>query len=186
MPYATVANPRRRRRSRRHHASNPRRRRRVGGRRRRTTRNPGRMGGIVSTFKRQVPTMVGGFTGGAVAGIVDAKLLAGRSTIVSMLGRVGLAVGGALALRKRPALASGFVGGVIGSLGYSAGVKLLGGLVATSKGKALQGLADMADEDPELAAVLGDLGALTEGDIESNYGMGAFVDDGMGAFVEDE
>jgi hypothetical protein len=193
MPMATVVNPRRRRRRtrrnpglvavnrrrskrrrtrrnpglvavnrrRRRHARNPRRRHHA----RRMRRNPGMAGGFMSSLKGALPMAAGGVAGGALAGFIDTKLLTGRPTL-SILAKLGLAVIGGMALRRRfPGLANGLVGGAVGSIGYSVGVKMGGGMVAHNAAGAIKGLGDMAGEDQALTNLLSGtgFGVLLEG-----------------------
>lgn len=184
MPRALVANPKRRRAKRRRGARSAsgrflpttkrrrRRARRVSNprrHRRHARRNPGMPSGLVrSAMASLLPMGLGGI-GGAISGFADAKLMADKP-ILSAASKVALGAVGAALLRKRPALAFGFAGGVMGSFGYSMGVKAAGGLVATSPTAALKGIADMANDDPEMAALLEGLGELAPdngvGDVE--------------------
>lgn len=191
MPMATVVNPRRRRRRRSRRnpglvavnrrrrsrkrrtrrntglvAVNRRRSRRNPRRRthRRTRRNPG-LGSFMASFKAALPMAAGGVAGGVVAGFIDTKLLTGRPTL-SILAKLGLAVVGGMALRRMsPAAANGLVGGMMGSVGYSVGVKLGGGMVAHNAAGAIKGLGDMAGEDQALTNLLSGtgFGVLLEG-----------------------
>lgn len=99
-----------------------------------------------------LPMGLGGI-GGAVCGMADAKFMSDKP-VISALSKVALGAAGAALLRRRPALAFGWAGGVMGSFGYSMGVKAAGGLVAHSPKKALEGISDMAQENPEMAALL--------------------------------
>ena len=114
---------------------------------------------VKSAMASLLPMGLGGI-GGAISGFADAKFMADKP-LVSAISKVVLGAGGAALLRRRPALAFGFAGGVMGSFGYSMGVKAAGGLVATSPQAALKGIADMANDDPEMAALLEGLGDLT-------------------------
>jgi len=164
MSRALVANPRkkrrrarraptttRRRRRRPVTARNPRRRRRHSHAKRR--RNPGMAGGFMKAAIGSLLPMGLGGIGGAVCGMADAKFMSDKP-VISALSKVALGAAGAALLRKRPALAFGWAGGVMGSFGYSMGVKAAGGLVAHSPTTALKGIADMAQENPEMAALL--------------------------------
>ncbi len=153
------------------------------------------MGGIVRVAKATVMPMGLGAVAGAVAGYADTKFLATRP-LVSVLSKVGLAVVGAAFLgRKHPALAYGWAGGMMGSTGYSFGVKMAGGLVALSPQSALKGLADMAAEDPDMAAQIAGLADVVDdgsgmgdiGDAADDYNdqLGDVVDDGLSDVVED-
>jgi hypothetical protein len=181
MSRALVANPRRkrrrarraptttRRRRRRHVAvRNPRRRRRHHHHRGRHRRNPGMGGGFIKAAMGSLLPMGLGGLGGAVCGLADAKFMSDKP-VVSALSKVALGALGAALLRKRPALASGWAGGVMGSFGYSMGVKAAGGLVAHSPTTALKGIADMAQDNPEMAALL----------------EGLTPDDGVGDITDD-
>ncbi len=190
MSRALVANPRKRRRRARRAPTttrrrrpvavrNPRRRRRVHHRRH-YRRNPGMGGGLVKTAMASLLPMGLGGIGGAISGFADAKFMADKP-LISALSKVVLGVGGAALLRKRPALAFGFAGGVMGSFGYSVGVKAAGGLVATSPQSALKGIADMANDDPEMAALLEGLGELTP-----DAGVGDSGDDYANALADSE
>jgi len=191
MPMATVVNPRRRRRRtrrnqglvsvnrRRRRRGRARRRRNPGGivavnrRRRRSRRNPRRrsyrrnpgIGSFMSSLKASLPMALGGVAGGTVAGFIDTKLLTGRPAL-SILAKLGLAVVGGMVLRRMsPAVANGLVGGMMGSVGYSVGVKLGGGMVAHNAAGAIKGLGDMAGEDQALTNLLSGtgFGVLLEG-----------------------
>jgi hypothetical protein len=167
MSRALVANPRKRRKrassrrrtssgrfiAKRRTARNPRKRRHHG----RHRRNPGMAGGFIkAAIGSLMPMGVGGI-GGAVCGMADAKFMSDKP-VVSALSKLVLGAAGAGLLRKRPALAFGWAGGVVGSFGYSMGVKAMGGLVAHSPATALKGIADMAADNPEMAALLEGLG----------------------------
>lgn len=187
MPRALVANPKRRRAKRRRGArrsasgrfmrttTNPRRRRRArrarNPRRRHYRRNPSSSGFMRAAAASLLPMGLGGL-GGALSGFADAKFMADKP-LISALSKVALGAGGAALLRRRSALAFGWAGGVMGSFGYSMGVKAAGGLVATTPQAALKGIADMAQADPEMAALLEGLGELTD-----DSGVGALADAG--------
>ena len=161
MSRALVANPRRGRK-RRAAATNPRRKRRNPSRRR---RNPGRRhyrrnpSGLMNAAMGSILPMGLGGIGGAIAGFADAKLMSDMP-VMSALSKVATGALGAVLLRRRPALAFGWAGGVMGSFGYSMGVKAAGGLVAHNPTTALKGIADMASDNPEMAALLEGLGDL--------------------------
>jgi hypothetical protein len=139
MPRAVVANPRRRRRR------NPRRRS--------IARNPG--GSLMRVAKSTLMPMAAGAAGGVAAGIVDARFV-GNKPMMSALSKVALGVAGAYALRRKPNMAYAFAGGAMGTLGYSFGLRMSGGFVAPTVGTAIKGLADIAAENPELEAMLGE------------------------------
>lgn len=200
MSRALVANPRKRRKrasSRRRtssgrfvakrHTKNPRKRRHHGRRR----RNPGTAGGFVQAAIGSLLPMGLGGLGGAVCGLADAKLMSDKP-VLSALSKVALGAAGAALLRKRPALAFGWAGGVMGSFGYSMGVKAAGGLVAHSSAGALKGIADMASDNPEMAALLEGLGDIgpDDGVGDSDDYVNALGDsdesDGVGELVDAE
>lgn len=192
---AAVANPKRRRKSKRRAAparSKARRRkaapaqRRSKGRkrkypytvtfrtpnpkrRRRRARNPS-FGGIMTTVKSSAMPMLVGGAAGLGAGFMDAKFLGSRPT-VSVLAKVGLALLGAAALgRKRPLWAAGWAGGMIGSTGYGAGVRLGGGMVGLSPAGTLKGIADMAAENEEMASMIAGLGDVVDTETAGELG----------------
>jgi hypothetical protein len=144
---------------------NPRRRRaRITnpGRRVRFRRhNPGGVGGIISSvLGAGIPALLAG----GATGFVDAKFLSSMSPIARIGSKVALAAAIGLALRKRPALAGAAMAGVIGTLGYETGVRVGGGVVATSKPEAMSQLGILINEDPrargELGAYYSNMGAL--------------------------
>ena len=137
-----------------------------------------------------------GGLGGAACGLVDAKFLSDKP-VISALSKVALGAAGAAVLRRRPALAFGWAGGVMGSFGYSMGVKAAGGLVAHSPTGALKGIADMAQDNPEMAALLegltpddgvgditDDMGDVGDGDDYAAALAGSDDGDGVGDIVE--
>jgi hypothetical protein len=138
-----------------------------------------------------LPMGLGGL-GGAVCGFADARFMSDKP-VVSALSKVALGALGAAVLRKRPALAYGWAGGVMGSFGYSMGVKASGGIVAHSPTTALKGIADMAQDNPEMAALLEGLGDSGNddgiGDASADY-VSALGDsdesDGVGDLVDAE
>jgi hypothetical protein len=178
MSRARVANPGKRRRK--HHRKS----------RARRTRNPGMMGGLMSTAKAAVPPMLAGGAAGAIAGYVDTKFLANRPT-VSVLAKVGLGIVGAMALRRKHAAAAlGFAGGMLGATGYSYGVKFAGGHVALTGMQGLRGLADMAASDPETANLIAGLADVVPdqmGDAAQDYDaqLADGEDDQVADIVED-
>ncbi len=142
--------------------ANPRRRR-GGGRRRNPSRYRGRRvgnpgfspSGLIQTAQRVVLPQVAGAAGGFVAGFVDSKFLA-RRPMLSILSKLVIGTLGVTALRNNQPLALGFAGGVSGSLGYAFAAKMGGGMVAPTRGLAMQGIAELASDDPEIAAMLAD------------------------------
>jgi len=69
----------------------------------------------------------------------------------------------------------------MGSLGYSLGVKVSGGLVAGNAKAAMKGLADLASDDQDVAALLEGMGDLVDDDGMSGDGDG----DGVGDATDD-
>jgi len=185
MPYTRVANPRRKK----HHRRNPSRKHHRRARRR---RNPS-FGGVMATVKSTAAPMVVGGLAGLGAGFVDAKLL-GSKPIISIFVKLAAALAGAAVVgQKHPMIAAGWAGGLIGSTGYHAGVALGGGMVGLSPQGALKGIADMAADDPEMAAMIAGLGevdddnsggALGEAADEYNAALSDVEDDAMGDVVE--
>lgn len=174
-----VANPRRRRR--RHLVAAAPRRRRHHARRRshaRRAHNP-MGGGLIRTAKASLMPMALGGLGGAAAGYVDAKFLGAQPT-VSILLKIFTAIAGAAVIgRRHPLAAAGWSGGLIGATGYYAGIKMGGGLVALNKKAALAGLADMAADDPDLAAQIAGLG-----DVVNDMGDDAALGDAANDYNE--
>jgi hypothetical protein len=178
-PAVVLVNPRRRRRRSHSRALV----RHAPRRHRRRARNPS-MGGLVRTAKAALIPMGLGAAAGGVAGFMDAKFLAARPT-VSILLKLALGVAGAAVLgRRRPAWAMGWAGGMMGSTGYYAGVKMAGGLVALSPQAALKGIADMAAEDPEMAAQIAGLAGM--GDVVDDNGLGDAADEYNEALGDDD
>jgi hypothetical protein len=149
--------PRRRSTSRRRRGRaviyiNPRRRR---GRRLRRRRNPG-MGGMIGRV--MTPFAVGFVTSMAAAGI-DTVL--SKSPKLAQLAKVGGAFLIAFAGRRYPTASIAAIASLAGSMGYPLGVKLAGGLVATSPAQAVAGLGAMSRTYPQMGALLsGGIGAL--------------------------
>lgn len=113
----------------------------------RRRRNPGL---IVDTIKSALPAAA---TGAAI-GALDAKVLAGRPAIVGVLAKVGIGIGAALALKKKPALARSVADGAFATLGYQAGIKMLGGVLGGAAKDVTQGVAELVAEDEEAMGVL--------------------------------
>jgi hypothetical protein len=129
--------------------------------RRRRARNPS-FGGVMRTVKSTLGPMFMGGLSGFGAGVLDAKLL-GNRPLISILSKLGLAVVGAGVIgRKHPLAAAGWAGGLIGATGYTQGVKLGGGLVGLNNAHTVQGLAELASDDPEMAALLAGLGDVVD------------------------
>lgn len=158
-------------RKRRHHKrSNPPRRHRrrsnpgrhYNGRRRR--RNPGLGGPVKSVVRALIPSAAGGFG----AGLLDAKIAGNWPMPLRIFTKLLAAGLGGAVLRRNPISAAAFMGSMIGSAGYEGGVRLGGGVIATSKGQGMRELAAMAAEDEE------SLGLLTE----ELHGMGLLTEMG--------
>jgi hypothetical protein len=165
---AIVYANRARRRHRRHNAfvyAN-----RGHGRRRR--RNPGGAAGIMGKVRNVLAMSLPAVAGGFVAGFVDSKFLAGKNAVIRYGAKVGLAVVAGIALSKRPAAAAAAMGGIIGTIGSDLGVKMGGGVVASSKAAGMKELAAMAADD-------GDLALLMREEL-SGYGLGLIVQDQPG------
>lgn len=147
-----LANPRRRRRRRAMIHSRPRRHHR-----RHVARNPG-FGGIVGVVKASVPMVAGGLAGGLASGLLDASLLAERPTAVRLGVKAAAAITAEALLRsKHPRVAAGLAGGLFGSLGYDAGLTAGGGMIAHTPKDALRKVSRRGLEDPEMAAMMGDI-----------------------------
>jgi hypothetical protein len=170
-----VANPRRKK----HH------------RRGRRVKNPS-FRGVLGPIKSSIaPMMLGGLSG-LGAGYMDAKLLGDKPTI-SILAKIGLAILGAGFIgRRHPMAAAGWAGGLVGSTGYKFGAKWGGGMVALSPSSALKGIADMAAENPEMAATIAGLGDVVDanggelGDGSDEYNDALGDDEDMSDLVEAE
>ena len=145
------------------------------------TSNPG-TGSLMSRAKKSLTPALAGVGGGALAGFVDTIPFFARSAVLSGLAKFGLAVLGGSMLRRRTEAAYGFVGGAMGGLGYTVGVRMGGGLVALTKGQALKGLADLAADDPELEAVIADADGI--GDLVTAGDL-ADADEDMADLVEE-
>lgn len=153
----------RRRKARRH---NPRRRRH--GRR----RNPSFLGGgIVSKAKGLLIPAAAGVGGGFVGGFVEAKL-SKQSAILRKLGQLAAGIGGGILVTRfsKNAVAGGaFLGGVVGSIGRTAGATAGGGL---------QGAEDVAALAEQVAGTE-DMALLMEQ--MNGFGLILGTSDGQGA-----
>lgn len=188
MSKARVANPRRRRRNSRRATStvtvaNRRRRRNPRAKR----RNPRAMrlrnplgGGVMKAVKSSAVPMGMGMLGGATVGFIDAKFLA-KSPTATIASKFLLGIAGALVLRKKPLLAMGWAGGCLGTFGYTFGIKMGGGIVARDASGALAGIAEMADENPEMAAMLAGMG-----DVVDDMGDASEYAEALGDVVSDD
>ncbi|HEU0081839.1 MAG TPA: hypothetical protein VFQ87_03130 [Bradyrhizobium sp.] len=148
--------------------------------------------GVLGPIKASIaPMMLGGLSG-LGAGYMDAKLLGDKPTI-SILAKIGLAIIGAGFIgRRHPMAAAGWAGGLVGSTGYKFGAKWGGGMVALSPSSALKGIADMAAENPEMAATIAGLGDVVDanggelGDGSDEYNDALGDDEDMSDLVEAE
>ena len=202
MPYALIANPRKRRRrrkatnparrrrhvkarrtrnpkrkshsrslARRTHPTvtviNPKKRRRSHARR---TRNPSGSQIMDSLKESALPSLVGAGAGFGLA-VLDTKVLH-RKPMFSLLAKVGLSLTANIIFANHQKVAHAISAASMASVGYSMGIKTMGGMVAMDQGAMLEGMAAMAEEDSNFAALLQDagVGALLTG-----------VDPGMGA-----
>jgi len=127
-----------------------------------TRRNPGIMSAAKETLTAAVPAVIAGVG----IGFLDTKVLAGRSIIIRVGAKVGAAAIAAMALRSRPKIALATMGAILGTLGYEGGVRLGGGVIATSRPQGIKELAAMAAEDEESLGLLTEqlqgMGILTE------------------------
>lgn len=199
MPYALIANPRKRRRRkatnpkrrvRRHKAKrarNPKRRRTARALARRThptvtvinpkrrrrgrrVRNPSGSQIMESLKESALPSMVGAGAGFGLA-VLDTKVLH-HKPMFSLISKVGLAMCANVILAGHQRVAHAISAAAMASVGYSMGIKTMGGMVAMDQGAMLQGMAAMAEEDAGFAALLQDAGVGT---------LLTGVDPGMGA-----
>ena len=209
MPYALVVNPepkmskkrksskRRRSPSKRRsgHArkrknivvTNPRRRRR----RNTLVLNPaGRVGGALAKLATTaIPAIGGGFA----ANFIDGKLLGGKSAIVRVLGKVALAgVVGGVGRKFAPNGAAAAMAGILGTIGGDLGARAAGGLPTIPAQQATKaGLAAMAAEDTEIAALLQGMGIIVQGMGEGEDGITGDGDEsgmtpGMAAYTNED
>jgi hypothetical protein len=172
-PGALLVNPtrrRKRRRSRRRNALvvNPRRRRRARRRNpgyRRRRRNPGIAGFARQGMRDIVMAAIPATIGGIVIGLMDAKLLGPMGTIGRTVGKIVTAVIVAAVGRKwlGPMGTGVAMGAILGTIGHEVGIRLGGGILATSKKEGIKELVEMAATDAETQAELGAL-------IEGNFG----------------
>lgn len=142
-----MVNPRRRR-ARRSRRFSMAPRRHVRHHRRR--RNPAGGGFLKNFVKNAIP---GALVGGA-AGFVDAKFLSDKSEMVKIGGKLAMAVGAGLLLRKKPAAAGIAIASILATLGYETGVKAAGGVVAGSPTDATKQLKALIVEDPRAMGAL--------------------------------
>jgi len=127
-----------------------------------TRRNPGIMAAAKETLTAAVPAVIAG----AGIGFLDTKILAGRSILIRVGAKVGAAALAAVLLRSKPKMALATMGAVLGTLGYEGGVRVGGGVIATSRPQGIKELAAMAAEDEESLGLLQEemqgMGLLTE------------------------
>lgn len=110
-------------------------------------KNPS-MGSIKAAVKQTVTTAIPALAGGALMGLIDAKVLAGRQIGLRILGKL-TAAGIAMALmRKYPRSAATMAGAMLGTLGYELLTRFAGGFVATSKEEVKKELGALVREDP--------------------------------------
>lgn len=208
MPYALVVNPepkmskkRKSRSKKRRHTSkrrgHARKRRNVvvmnprrGRRRRRNALvlNPGGVGNVIgSVAKTAIPAIGGGF----LANFVDGKFLGSKSSIVRILGKVGLAAAvGVVGKRVAPQGAAAAMAGVLGTIGGDLGARAAGGLPAIPAQQATKaGLAAMAAEDDNVAALLEGMGIVVQGLGEGEDGIAndeSGMTPGMAAYTDED
>ena len=165
-PARVMVNPRRKHRRRR----NPRRafrrhHRRHGGHHRfRRRRNPAGLGMFFKDFlKVSIPSLL--IPG--VVGFAQAKLMSGMSAPAQYGAKVGLAAVGGYMLRKRPLLSVSLMASIMGTIGFTQGVRAGGGVVAVGPKDAQKALAALVREDPRAMGVL----------VQQVRRMGAQIDD---------
>lgn len=178
-----LANPRKRKRRRARSVvvSNPRRRRRVRhnarhiGRRRRR-RNPG--GGVMMAVKGLVKVGLPAVLAGGSFGLLDARLLADKSTAVRYAGKAAYALALGVLFRRNPILAASTMAGVLGSLGSDLAAKLGGGTVAAPTPlAAVKGISALLREDRGAMGLLiqemNGMGLTVDNDVSLGRGLGA-------------
>jgi len=172
---------RRRRRNTAPHRTHRRRRRRSNPHRRhhrRRRHNPGlnASAAIKSVGKALIPAVAGGLG----AGLLDAKVTGGMSAIVRVGAKLGVAALGGALLRKNPMRAAAFMGAMVGTAAYEAGVRIGGGVIAVSKAQGMHELAALAAEDDEnlglLHEELAGMGLLTDMSGDDDDGTAGFGD----------
>lgn len=138
----TTGKKRRRKRNPGAYLMNPKRRRR--------RRNPGRMAGDLLSVA--APALIGG----GVMGFVDSKFLGTSGTLIRTVVKGGVALGLGTVGRRffGDVGAKVAMGSVISSIGYEAGVRLGGGMVAMTKQEGVKALIEAAAEDDEIAALI--------------------------------
>lgn len=145
--------------------------------------NPG--GGFFASAKsigrNAIKPGLAALAGGAAVGLVASRI---TSPVFGALARAATGIAGAALLRRHPAAAWSFFGATVGSFGTQIGASLGGGLVAFTKGSLFKGLADMAAEDGEMAALLAGAGVEDIGDLVQ-MGDIADDDDALGDLVND-
>lgn len=203
--FKAAAKPHRKRR-RKHHGGYAHAQ--AHGRRRTVTRTVTRVvtrtnPGIMATAKETLWSAIPAGVAGVGMGFLDTKILAGRSAIIRVGAKIGASVVAGLLLRKRPKMAFAAMGACLGTLGYEGGVRLGGGVIATSRVQGIKELAAMAGEDEEALGLLQEemkgMGLLTEtgadepdlGDDMPDLGQGEEVaevgdDDEVGDYGDEE
>jgi hypothetical protein len=140
-----------------------RRRRRPSTQRRRVVRrrrNPSiRAGGLI---KNVFTTFAAGFVTSGLAAVFDTQLA--KFPLGKRAAKLGVMFAIAHFGRRHPRASAAAIGALAASEGYAMGVRLSGGIVATTPQEAVDGLAEMSDTHPEMGALLqGGVGALLEG-----------------------
>ncbi len=92
---------------------------------------------MMTTIKDTVRTAIPAVAGGAVMSIIDAKLLADKSPVFRVAGKLLAAAAAGMLLRKRPQTAHVLMGAMLGTLGYELGANFSGGIVAPDKKSAV-------------------------------------------------
>lgn len=107
-------------------------------------------------------TAIPATVGGIIIGVIDSKLLGPMGTIGRVAGKLVTAVlVAAIGRRWLGPMGTGVaMGAILGTIGHEVGIRLGGGIVATSKKEGVQELVEMAATDAEVQA---ELGALVEG-----------------------
>lgn len=181
---ALVANPRRRRRRRgrpshhRRHRSHRRRRSRA----RRTINGGGLISSAKSIAKSAIGPAIAATAGGAIAGLSE-TLKYTSGPITGALAKALIGIAGAAVLRRKPAHAWAFFGASFGLIGAGVGLRIGGGLKAGTKSDIFKGIADLAADDGEMAALLAGAGVEDIGDLVQ-LGEVADDEDAMGDLVE--
>lgn len=133
--------------------------------------------GVFSALKASFVPFATGIVAGGLSAVLDNKL-ASKPAVKNIVKAVVIVGVAAFVGRKHPRVASAAIGALSANFGYSLATKALGGMAAAhTPQQAVQGLGEMADEYPEMGALLnGGLGALLNGipdvaDVSANYEM---------------